>query len=134
MAKLNATFIEKTNKAGIYTDGLNGLYFVVGKRGGKTWRFKSRIHDVEIKKTIANYPATKLKEARILAGEIFSAYKNNIDYFAEQEADKAQVAKEGTTFQTIADEWLDVKRAKGMKENTIATDQKRLNKYSRQRH
>lgn len=129
MAKLNDSFLRSTSKAGWHTDGLNGLYFVVGKTGRKQWKIKTRIKEQNIKKTIGHYPNMGLKDARALAGEIFSAYMNGVDYFAEQEAQTVKLKKEATPFKVVVDDWLDTKKNKGVRESTIATDIKRLDKH-----
>lgn len=130
MSKFTAAFIKNIKTAGWYSDHRHKLWLFIGKDGkNKVWKFKGRINKKEIKKTIGHYPQMTLAEARELALHIDTTYKNGIDYFADLEITQLQAEKDAITFQTIADEWLSIKQAKGMRANTLATDKKRLDKH-----
>ncbi|MBS9778634.1 MAG: tyrosine-type recombinase/integrase [Gammaproteobacteria bacterium] len=130
MASFTATFIKNQNKNGWYSDHSNNLWLFVGKSGEvKSWKFKGRINGKEIKKTIGYYPDMSLSDARQLAIEIKTSIKNGINYFAELENQKEKNNKTAITFGTLAIEWVELKIAKGIRDNTLKTDRKRLDKH-----
>ncbi len=130
MATLTASFVKNEAKNGWYSDHDNNLWLFIGRNGKtKAWKFKGRIKGVEYKKTIGYYPNMSLAEARKLATEIKTTIKNGVNYFAELEAQKEKENNQLITFGILANEWLEIKIAKGIRENTLKTDRKRLDKH-----
>ena len=92
-----------------------GLYVEVAPSGGKWWRIKYRFGGKEKRLSLGVYPAAGLKEARNRAAEIKDMLRRGLDPGEERKAAKAESAAveivKGQTFEAVAREWYEKKRA-----------------------
>ncbi|MGE9985231.1 tyrosine-type recombinase/integrase [Desulfovibrio sp. SGI.169] len=92
-----------------------GLYVEVAPSGGKWWRIKYRFGGKEKRLSLGVYPAAGLKEARNRAAEIKDMLRRGLDPGEERKAAKAEAAAveivKGQTFEAVAREWYEKKRA-----------------------
>lgn len=113
------------------TDG-RGLYLLVMKTGGKSWRYDYKIarEDGSYKNSthsFGQYPEISLAEARELHTKAHKMVSEGIDPNAhKKEQRRLEQRKRSYTFKHMADEWLD-KRRKEIKAGTIKDIETRLN-------
>lgn len=89
--------------------------------GAKTWRVRFQIDGKDARKTLGNYPAIGLTEARRLRDE----FKLTLDRGEDPRKPAAPIA----TFGSIAQEWL-TRRVEGVKSaGHVRTIYLRMNKY-----
>lgn len=92
-----------------------GLFLLVKADGGKYWRLKFRFGGQEKLLALGVYPSLSLADARIAAGKARKLLVNGIDPTAERRAIKQAAEAESlvihNTFQRVALEWYDLKRA-----------------------
>ncbi|QEL57839.1 tyrosine-type recombinase/integrase [Chromobacterium paludis] len=95
----------------------NGLYLLVKPNGSKLWRYKYRMADAagtirENVYAIGDYPTFSLSEARAerdRARELVKAGRHPSQVRRSEKSDK--IAENANTFQSVALEWLEKKRA-----------------------
>lgn len=92
-----------------------GLFLIVTPAGGKWWRFKYRFAGKEKLLSLGTYPAVGLKDARRRRDDARELLAQGVDPSAQRQAAKAEaVAVEtakGQTFEAVAREWYEKKRA-----------------------
>jgi hypothetical protein len=92
-----------------------GLFLLVKPDGGKYWRLKFRFGGKEKLLALRVYPTLTLAAARIEAGKARQLLTNGIDPTAERRANKEAVEAESqilhNTFERVALEWYEFKRA-----------------------
>ena len=113
----NAKAAEKPRKL----SDSGGLYLLVSKAGGKSWRLDYRF--AEKRRTVAfgQYPTVSLAEARLKRDEAKRLLAGNIDpSLAKQRAQLEAKAEAGNTFGVIADDFLAKLRRDGRAEPTIS--------------
>jgi len=97
-----------------------GLFLLLQPAGGKLWRLKYRFAGKEKKLGLGRYPDVSLKEARARRDEARSMIANGIDPSAEKQASEiAAKLKAATTFQAVAEEYLDKAGREGRAAVTI---------------
>lgn len=130
LTDLSCRTSKPTEKNYKLRDG-QGLYLLVMKTGGKSWRYDYKLkRDDDSHKNgtfvIGTYPKTTLAQARELhqhARALVSSGTDPNDDRKEQERTKRQ--ERTLTFSVIAEEWLN-KRKQEVKEKTIKDIEKRL--------
>ena len=114
-ARLTGTAVKnaKPDKPKLF-DG-EGLFLLVKPDGRKYWRLKFRFGGKEKLLALGVYPKLSLAAARIEAGKARKLLTNGIDPAAERRAIKEAAEAESVvmenTFQRVALEWYDLKRA-----------------------
>jgi integrase len=94
------------------TDG-GGLYLEVRPTGAKLWRYRYRIAGKENVFAIGEYPAVSLADARAARAEARALVKQGIHPAHQRRLSKAsQIAENANTFQAVALEWIEQRRAK----------------------
>ena len=88
-----------------------GLFLLITKKGGKSWRFKYRFNDKEKVISLGTYPSFSLKNARDKKEEYKSLIANEIDPEEEKKKKKdnnkiIEIKKDNTFFK-ISQEWLE---------------------------
>lgn len=130
LTDLSCRTSKPTEKNYKLRDG-QGLYLLVMKAGGKSWRYdyKLKRDDGSHKNgtfVIGIYPKITLAKARDLHQKARTLVSNGTDpndFKKEQERIKRQ--ERALTFSLVAEEWLD-KRRREVKEKTIRDIEKRL--------
>ncbi|MGR2678677.1 tyrosine-type recombinase/integrase [Chromobacterium haemolyticum] len=95
----------------------NGLYLLVKPNGSKLWRYKYRMRDAEgvVRENvfaIGEYPAMSLSEARAERDKAKELIKSGKHPSQVRRAEKSsQIAEDAHTFEVIAREWLEKKKA-----------------------
>ncbi len=85
-----------------------GLYLLVNPSGSRLWRFKYRIGGVEKLLSLGNYPDTSLQKARAKRDAARTMLADGGDPGAKRKAEKSAQCD---TFEAVAEEWLQTKRA-----------------------
>ncbi|MSQ59549.1 MAG: DUF4102 domain-containing protein [Betaproteobacteria bacterium] len=113
---------------GKLTDGA-GLYLEVRPSGAKLWRYRYRIAGKENVYAVGAYPQIPLMEARTERDKARALVKQGIHPAHNRQAlVSLQVAENGNTFEAIAREWIEQRRARWSAyylkqvENTLAVD------------
>ena len=97
-----------------------GLFLLLQPTGGKLWRLKYRIAGKEKKLGLGRYPDVSLKEARARCDHARTMIANGIDPSAEKQASEiAAKLNAATTFQAVAEEYLDKASREGRAAVTI---------------
>lgn len=110
MAQLTDTAIRSakpTEKPYKLFDG-GGLFLLVQPGGSRLWRLKYRIDGREKLLSVGMYPEVSLKSARERREDARRQIAAGVDPSAKRKAERAARAD---TFEAIAREWLDLKRA-----------------------
>lgn len=110
MAQLTDTAIRSakpTDKPYKLFDG-GGLFLLVKPGGSRLWRLKYRIDGREKLLSVGTYPEVSLKSARERREDARRQIAAGVDPSAKRKAERAARAD---TFEAIAREWLDLKRA-----------------------
>ena len=109
------------------SDG-GGLYLEVTPKGSKLWRLKYRFAQKQKKLSIGIYPTITLAEARNHREEAKRLLSGGLDPSAVKKATKEEmVLEQSNTFEVIAREWHDLKKAEWSEVNAETT-LKRLEK------
>jgi len=97
-----------------------GMFLLLQPSGGKLWRLKYRFAGKEKKLSLGRYPDVSLKEARVRRDQARSMIADGIDPGAVKQA-KTLAAKlsAATTFQAVAEEYLDKASREGRAAVTI---------------
>jgi len=97
-----------------------GLFLLLQPSGGKLWRLKYRINGLEKKLALGRYPDVSLKDARKRRDEARSLLASGVDPGAQKKADAltAQLSA-ATTFEVVAEEYLDKTAREGREAVTI---------------
>ena len=97
-----------------------GLFLLLQPTGGKLWRLKYRIAGKEKKLGLGRYPDVSLKQARARCDQARTMIANGIDPSAEKQASEiAAKLNAATTFQGVAEEYLDKASREGRAAVTI---------------
>ena len=96
--------VKATGKTQKLFDG-GGLYLEVSPTGRKWWRLKYRYNKTEKRLSIGVYPNVTLLDARIARDMAKKQISQNIDPSLNKQAEKAQIASQGETFETVSLEW-----------------------------
>lgn len=130
MAKLtalevrNAKVIDKPYKL---PDG-HGLYLNVAASGTKSWRYRFRVNRKESTFTLGTYPQMSLEQARAARTKAREQVKAGINP-AKERREKMQQLREKeeaaenlskTTFEYVANEWIDLQRGSWSKDHANA--------------
>jgi len=94
---------EKT--ARLYDE--RGLYLEISPAGGRWWRWKYRAGGKEKRLSLGVYPDVSLREARLKRDEARKVLAAGLD---PGEARKQAKQAAGATFESVAREWLEVRR------------------------
>ena len=87
-----------------------GLYLALMPSGTKKWRLKYRFNHKENLLSFGDYPSVSLAEARGRREQAKRQLADGIDPALQREIDRqAATMAAGTTFQVIAEEWLNIK-------------------------
>ena len=109
-AKIRNT--KPSTAPGKLTDG-GGLYLEVRPSGSKLWRYRYRIAGKENVFALGTYPQIPLLEARSERDKARALVKQGIHPSHNRQAlVTLQVAENGNTFEAIAREWIEQRRAK----------------------
>jgi integrase len=100
-----------------------GLFLLVTPTGGRLWRLRYRIGNLEKLISLGSYPDVPLKRAREKRDEARRLIADEIDPSAERKARRAAML---VTFQGVAQEWLDL-QSKSLAPETISILGARLN-------
>jgi integrase len=97
-----------------------GMFLLLQPAGGKLWRLKYRIAGKEKKLSLGRYPDVSLKTARLRRDEARRLIADGLDpsEIKQEEARAAQINAE-STFQSVADEYLDKASREGRAAVTI---------------
>ena len=99
-----------------------GLYLEVKPPNSKLWRLKYRFLGKEKKLCIGEYPTITLAEARDKREEAKRLLANNLDPSAvKQEIKQEMIQDASNTFEAIAREWFEMKKAEWSEANTVQT-------------
>lgn len=94
------------------TDG-GGLYLEVRPNSARLWRYRYRIAGKENLYAIGEYPAVSLQDARRLRDEARELVRQGVHpSHARQAKLTDQIARNANTFEAVAREWLESKRAR----------------------
>lgn len=97
-----------------------GMFLLIQPSGGKLWRLKYRFAGKEKKLSLGRYPDVSLKEARARRDEARTLIANGVDPGAEKQAKEvAAKLNAATTFQAVADEYLEKAEREGRAAVTI---------------
>ena len=130
MSKLTAKKCEtaKRDKDGAKLFDGQGLYLELHKNGSKYWRYKYRIGGKEKLLSLGVYPEVPLVEAREKHKAAHKLVSNGTDPQQAKREERLVKEQEATnTFEIIAREWFDMKKAEWSEANAIQTI-KRLEK------
>lgn len=83
-----------------------GLYLELSTAGGKYWRWKYRVDGKEKRLTFGAWPEVSLRDARDKRDACRRALKEGADPGAEKKQAKAVQAARGTSFRSVAEEWV----------------------------
>jgi len=98
----------------------HGLYLLVSKSGGKSWRFDYRFADVRRTLSIGPYPLISLSEARDARDNARKLLRAGIDPLKQKRLEQIEVElKRGTTFALIADEFIAKMEREGRADATL---------------
>jgi integrase len=100
-----------------------GLFLLVTPTGGRLWRLRYRIGNLEKLISLGSYPDVPLKRAREKRDEARRLIADEIDPSAERKARRAAML---VTFQGVAQEWLDL-QSKSLAPETISILGARMN-------
>ena len=100
-----------------------GLFLLVTPTGGRLWRLRYRIGNLEKLISLGSYPDVPLKRAREKRDEARRLIADEIDPSAERKARRAAML---VTFQGVAQEWLDL-QSKSLAPETVSILGARLN-------
>lgn len=98
-----------------------GLYLEVAPNGSKLWRMKYRFNGKEKRLAFGAWPDVSLADARVLRDDARKKLRNGFDPGHEKKMAKiaAQISA-GNSFQSVAEDFIDVKLAKsGKAEATV---------------
>ena len=85
-----------------------GMFLLLQPSGGKLWRLKYRIAGKEKKLSLGRYPDVSLKTARLRRDEARRLIADGLDPSeVKQEEVRAAQINAQSTFQAVADEYLD---------------------------
>ncbi len=84
-----------------------GMYLEVMPTGSKLWRLKYRFHGKETRISFGAYPTVTLQQARKKRDEARELLAQGLDPAAERRADSLAKRIQGTTFETLANEWYE---------------------------
>ena len=91
----------------------DGLYLLIHPKGGKYWRFKYQFARTERTLALGTYPEISLADARDHRHEYRKLVANQIDPAdVKRQRQQQLLAAHSNTFESLAIEWLDVKRSK----------------------
>jgi integrase len=97
-----------------------GLFVLVQPSGGKLWRWKYRFQGKEKKLALGTYPATGLREARDRRDRARRLLENGTDPAIEKKrAQVSQAISAATTFDSVAQEFIDKLEKEGRAESTL---------------
>jgi integrase len=100
-----------------------GLFLLVTPTGGRLWRLRYRIGNLEKLISLGAYPDVPLKRAREKRDEARRLVADEIDPSADRKARRAAML---VTFEGVAQEWLDL-QSKSLAPETISILGSRLN-------
>jgi integrase len=100
-----------------------GLFLLVTPTGGRLWRLRYRIGNLEKLISLGAYPDVPLKRAREKRDDARRLVADEIDPSADRKAKRAAML---VTFEGVAQEWLDL-QAKSLAPETISILGSRLN-------
>lgn len=100
-----------------------GLFLLVTPTGGRLWRLRYRIGNLEKLISLGAYPDVPLKRAREKRDDARRLVADEIDPSADRKAKRAAML---VTFEGVAQEWLDL-QAKSLAPETISILRSRLN-------
>lgn len=100
--------VKPTEKTQKLFDG-GGLYLIITTKGSKSWRLKYRFQGREKLISLGPYPLVSLKEARERATEAKKMLESGTDPSARRKLEKHLSQN---SFELVAREWHEVKRAK----------------------
>lgn len=83
----------------------SGLYLEISPKGHKKWRLKYYINRKEKSLSIGTYPMISLSDARIAREMAKKQISQNIDPSMNKQADRASIAAQGETFESVSLEW-----------------------------
>lgn len=108
----------------------SGLYLEVAPSGSRYWRLKYRFAGKEKRLALGVYPEVSLKEATGRRDQAREALRNGRDPSAEKQAAKrrAKTAADNS-FEAVARDWLDVRRA-GWTERQYIKEEARLKNHA----
>ncbi|MCG9054756.1 tyrosine-type recombinase/integrase [Laribacter hongkongensis] len=103
---------KATDKIIKLTDG-NGLYIEIKPNGSKLWRYRYKIAGKENLFAIGEYPTLSLQEARKARDDARELVKQGVHpSHARQAVLSSQLTQNTNTFEFVAREWLERKKAK----------------------
>ena len=103
-------FITKAERGKKLADG-GGLHLFITPAGGNAWRIKYRINGKEKIYSIGPYPLVSLAAARVELSEVKALLRENKDPVTARRINRAATtACADNTFQTVAQEWLAMKK------------------------
>jgi hypothetical protein len=109
--------LEKSYKR---ADG-RGLDIFVTPTGSKLWRMNYRLEGKQKTLSFGAWPIVTLEEARALRNNAKRLLRQDIDTGAVQQSRKARRrGRAPTTFDVIADEFLEKRRLEGLAETTLS--------------
>ncbi len=123
MAKLNSDLLNDLSikaakpreKEHALRDG-KGLFLLVHPNGSKYFQLRTTLHGKAKKIQLGKYPDLTLAEARALAMDKRRMVDEHKDPVIEARLEKAREAKNAeATFRSVAEDWLAVKKDKGIK-------------------
>ena len=111
---------DPSGKARILADG-GGLRLVVRPNGARYWQFKTAKGGKETTLQLGTFPETSLAEARAKAAAVRKQQSEGLDPLTERRlyAIKQKSAQD-TTFQSVAEELITVKKKNGISASYIA--------------
>jgi integrase len=99
----------------------HGLYIEVNPNGRKTFRLNYRWGKKQKTLTIGPYPEVTLREAREKREQARSLLRQNIDPATEKRRQKIEaIAQAAASFEEVAKEFIEKKRADGRAESTVS--------------
>lgn len=111
---LNDTRIRQTKPADkpIKLADSHGLYLEIRPTGAKLWRYRYRIDGKENVFAIGAYPAVSLADARQARDAARQLVQSGQHPAAARKQERLQrIAEQANTFEAVAKEWIDKKRA-----------------------
>lgn len=97
----------------------NGLFLIVSKVGGKSWRFKYRYDNKDMTISFGKYPEISLKEARTKRDEtrkLLEQGKNPVIEKKRQAIERSMANR--ATFRAIAEEYIEKRVGDGISDAT----------------
>ena len=120
--KLTAAKVAAIEKTGRYSDGA-GLYFMVTKRGSRSWAQRVTVDGRKREKGLGPYPKVNLSQARRIAAANRDAVRSGRNPF--EKAERAEPEPRTMTFAEAADAWYDTREA-GWKSDKYKANVKRF--------